>query len=152
MSSDALVVTGITDATSVAIDADYGGVAICAVLSTGGVDCWGEDDGPVGFSDVPVAIAGITDATSVAISPGDSTCVLLSSGGIDCWGSSLRGELGNGTEGGISDVPVAVTGITDATSVTSTDNYSSCARLSTGGIDCWGNNESGIRKRYDDEL
>jgi hypothetical protein len=53
-------------------------------------------------------------------------CAVLSTGGVSCWGYNALGELGNGTTGGgtnfsaQSDVPVSVTGISNAVSVTST--------------------------------
>jgi glucosylceramidase len=151
-------VTGITDAVSVssANDGSY-----CAVLSTGGVDCWGYNlygelgngttggpDGANGY-DTPQAVTGITDAVSVS-SQGvdDNYCAVLSNGGVDCWGVNGVGELGNGTTGGPDgasgyDTPQAVTGITDAVSVSSGNYGSYCAVLLTGGVDCWGYNALG---------
>jgi alpha-tubulin suppressor-like RCC1 family protein len=66
---------------------------------------------------------------------------------VDCWGWNVDGELGNGTTGGPDgeqgyDTPQAVTGITDAVSVTY-GYYGYCAVLSTGGVDCWGYNVDG---------
>ena len=57
--------------------------------------------------------------------------------------------MGNGTIGGPDgedgyDTPQAVTGITNAVSVTSDDAGDGyCAVLSTGGVDCWGYNGYG---------
>ena len=159
-------VTGITNAVSVVSGGQ--GYDYCAVLSTGGVDCWGLNSegelgdgnigGPDGLNDgydTPQAVVGITKAISLS---GDGTgdggyCAVLSTGGVDCWGANTFGELGNGTTGGPDvgpvrvygyDTPQAVTGITNAVSVTS--NASSegyCAVLSTGGVDCWGDNTYG---------
>ena len=140
------VVTGITNAISLAGD--------CAVLSTGGVDCWGVNffgqvgngttsgpDGAYGY-DAPQAVVGITDAVSITLD-GNTYCAVLSTGGVECWGYNGDGELGNGTTVD-SDVPVAVTGITNATSVISDDSGNGvCALLSTGGVDCWGDNTNG---------
>lgn len=156
-------VSGITNAVSVTSD----GVGYCAVLSTGGVDCWGDNafgelgngtmDGPdqTGY-DTPQAVAGITQAVSLTSDGGgnyNSYCAVLSTGGIDCWGDNTHGELGNGAMGGpdgpggyVDDTPQAVAGIADAVSVSSDggDNYDSyCAVLSTGGVDCWGDNTDG---------
>jgi alpha-tubulin suppressor-like RCC1 family protein len=146
-------VSGITDAVSVASD-DLG---YCAVLWTGGVDCWGYNDGgqlgngttggpdgEYGY-DTPQPVSGITDAVSVTTDGG--YCAVLSTGGVDCWGSNDGGELGNGTTGGPDgeygyDTPQPVSGITDAVSVAS-DDLGYCAVLSTGGVDCWGYNYYG---------
>jgi hypothetical protein len=64
------------------------------------------------------------------------TCALLPGGQIDCWGYNGYGELGNGTTTD-SDVPVAVSGITNATQIASSD-WDTCALLAGGQIDCWG--------------
>ena len=155
-------VTGITDAVSVSSGGDENGFDdYCALLSTGGVECWGINgfgqlgDGTVGgvdgcgyrpyyghyCSDIPQAATGITDA--VSISSGGDYCAVLSTGGVECWGDDSYGELGNGATGGY-DTPQAVTGITDALSVTSGSNLErSCAVLSTGGVECWGDNTYG---------
>jgi alpha-tubulin suppressor-like RCC1 family protein len=149
-------VTGITDAASVVSDADS--VGFCAVLTTGGVDCWGYNpygelgngttggpDGQEGY-DSPQAVTGITDADSVT-PDGSGYCAVLSTGGVDCWGYNSVGELGNGAYNGPDgeygyDTPQPVSGITDADSVT-TDFGGYCAVLSTGGVDCWGDNSRG---------
>ncbi len=145
------------------------GAGNCAVLSTGGVDCWGANtygelgNGTTGGPDVsvlgvngydtPQAVAGITDGVSVASDNypnGESYCAVLSTGGVDCWGYNSDGELGNGVVGGPDgeygyDTPRTVAGITDAVSVSGVGGFgeSYCAVLSTGGIDCWGGNEFG---------
>jgi alpha-tubulin suppressor-like RCC1 family protein len=122
--------------------------SFCAVLSTGKVDCWGNNNygelgnGTTTDSDVPVAVTGITSAKALAsASDGGGFCALLSTGKVDCWGYDDFGELGNGTTTN-SDVPVAVKGISAAATVISGD-YAFCARLSTSHLDCWGNNEFG---------
>jgi len=143
-------VTGLTDVVSL----NATGASTCALLSSGGVDCWGDNgdgelgngttggpDGDDGY-DTPQAVSGIADAVSL----GDF-CAVLSTGGVDCWGSNIDGTLGNGTIGGPDpgdgyDTPQAVTGITDAVSVAKDDN-STCATLSTGGVECWGPNNYG---------
>ena len=120
----------------------------CAVLSTGGVDCWGDNsdgelgngtfggpDGENGY-DTPQAVVGISNAASVT-SDDFSYCALLSTGGLDCWGADW---LGNG-----SDTAEPVTGITKAVSVANDGFYGGgyCAVLAAGGVDCWGNNDYG---------
>ena len=145
-------VTGITKAVSLAADGNY---AMCAVLSTGGVDCWGDNGsgevgngtvgGPDGDGDydTPQAATGITKAVSIT---GEYAgfCAALSTGGVDCWGDNGVGEIGNGTvdgpDNGGYDTPQAVTGLTNARSVTSDEAEDYCAVLSTGAVDCWGDN------------
>ena len=117
------------------------------MLSTGHVDCWGENDvGQLGdgneeYSDIPVEVRGIANATEVTAGGGHS-CALLSTSHIDCWGQNrFGGQLGDGSEEN-SDVPVEVRGVSDATGVTAGYGHS-CALLSTGHIDCWGENGVG---------
>jgi alpha-tubulin suppressor-like RCC1 family protein len=141
-------VFGISDAKAVASDT-YGD-SFCAVLSTGGVKCWGDNgygqlgNGTTTTSDVPVPVKNITTAT--AVTGGDSGetdgfCALLSTGHADCWGNGFSGELGNGATAS-SDVPVAVHTITDATTLIS-GFEGFCALLATGHVDCWGDNSFG---------
>lgn len=134
----------------------------CAVLSDGGVDCWGYNEyGLVGNGtvdgpdkgrnyDTPQPVSGLTDAISVTSANYllTSFCALLSTGGVACWGTDSGGQLGNGTTGGPDgrygyDTPQMITGLTDAVSLTGGENGSYCAVLSTGGVDCWGYNDDG---------
>jgi alpha-tubulin suppressor-like RCC1 family protein len=147
-----MAVTGITDATAIA--------GSCALLSTGAVDCWGGNlwgelgDGTTEPSEVPVQVHGITNATAIS-SQGADACALLSTGAVDCWGDNSFGQLGDATSTGpekcyisaeqdetCSTTPVAVTGITDARAI-ATSAGQTCAVLSKGGVDCWGENDFG---------
>jgi alpha-tubulin suppressor-like RCC1 family protein len=144
-----VAVTGITDAKAIASDT-YGD-SFCAVLSTGHITCWGDNgDGQLGngtitTSDVPVPVKKITTATAVTGDSGGTTggfCALLSTGHVDCWGDGFSGELGNGTTVTYSDVPVAVHKITNAaTLISGFEGF--CALLATGHVDCWGDNSYG---------
>src|SRR2546428_13635708 len=65
-----------------------------------------------------------------------------------CWGENVEGQLGNGTTANPStgppgsSVPVAVSGITGAASIT-TGAYHTCALLGDGTVRCWGRNGQG---------
>jgi alpha-tubulin suppressor-like RCC1 family protein len=138
-------VRGLTNAVQI----DGGDFDSCALLSSGHVDCWGGGpfasgqlgDGAKQSSATPVEVRDLPNATQVATSDGGS-CALLSSGHIDCWGNNEEGELGDGTHGGQSDMPVEVPGVTNATEVAS-GGYHFCALLSGGHVDCWGSNSGG---------
>ncbi len=150
----------------------YSGVqTYCALLTSGGVDCWGSDDAGAlgngltsGPGSTPVAVVGVGDTgtlTGVKSLVSDQTypsfCAVLESGGVDCWGDNTYGELGDGTESGsdscqaasvCSPSPVAVVGaggvgtLSDVTTmVGGYSNY--CAALTTGGAVCWGYAGSG---------
>jgi alpha-tubulin suppressor-like RCC1 family protein len=137
-------VSDITDATQVST----GGEFACAVLSTGQVECWGEDRlGQLGigtyteFDDRPVETLDVTDAVQVSAGR-DATCALLSSGHVECWGDNYYGELGDGKTGAAEASPVEVSDTIDATQVSAGDVFA-CALLSGGSVECWGHNLTG---------
>jgi hypothetical protein len=130
-----VMVSGITNATAIAAGGDH----TCALLATGKVECWGEQDFERGSS-VPVEVGGV--AGVVALTTGYwQTCALLSNRHIACWGLGGYGGLGNGTTTG-GATPVEVSGITDATEVSTGDDHT-CAVLAGGSVRCWGENSFG---------
>jgi hypothetical protein len=60
---------------------------------------------------------------------------------VRCWGSNASGQLGNGSNVN-SSFPVAVSGLTNATAISTGDDHS-CALLSTREVRCWGSNAYG---------
>ncbi len=166
-SATPVAVTGLTDATEVGVGSGYA----CALLSGGGVDCWGDskllgngtttgpdacDGGADNCSTSPTAVSGIANATQISAGPLHA-CVLASSGSVKCWGYNDFGALGNGTTtdfaSGPTTTPVAVSGISDATELATGDDPRSsgrlgeeytCALLSTGTVKCWGTNRDGL--------
>jgi alpha-tubulin suppressor-like RCC1 family protein len=135
-------VRGITNA----IQAAASGSHVCAVLASGRVDCWGRNDvGQLGngtrtSSAVPVRVSGITNAAAVAVAVRGYSCAVLRNGSVECWGHNDKGQLGIGHPSSGSLVPVRVTGLTGAVSI-STGAGHACSLLSSGGADCWGYND-----------
>ena len=151
----AVVGVGGTGTLSGVLSVTSGNFDFCALLASGGVDCWGYNgDGDLGNgtttnSDVPFAVVGVggtgTLSGVASVTSGiHNFCALLASGGVDCWGYNGDGELGNGTTTN-SDVPVAVVGVggtgtlSGVARVTSA-YYGYCALLHSGVVDCWGSN------------
>ena len=66
-------------------------------------------------------------------------CAVLSSGSIQCWGSNSSGELGANSLADSSLVPLTVSNITTAQSV-SAGYTGDCALLNDGSVQCWGAN------------
>ncbi len=143
----------------------------CALLASGGVDCWGSGYfGQLGdgifytsghvASATPVQVVGVGGSGTLSgvaslTSDGNSAyCALLTSGGVDCWGSGSAGELGDGivykSGYGGSDIPVQVVGVggsgtlSGVASLASAGDSNFCAVLTSGGVDCWGYNIFGV--------
>jgi len=81
-------------------------------------------------------------------------CAVLGDGTVQCWGSNSYGSLGAGLDNvSVYELtPIAVTGISNATSITTGGQYgpnidddmgTSCALLSDGTIKCWGSDYHG---------
>jgi alpha-tubulin suppressor-like RCC1 family protein len=75
---------------------------ICAARSSGGVACWGANeggqlgDGSTGFQRLPVSVRELQGARDVAAG-GAHTCAQRVDGKAVCWGSDDAGQLGDGT-------------------------------------------------------
>lgn len=144
-------VSGLTDATAIAVGNDY----TCAVRSAGSVVCWGvglflgagalpPSGGLLSATSIPVPVSGIADATTIT-ADNWHTCVLLAVGSVKCWGSNWFGELGAGPPPGPLSrtlTPVSLPGITDATSIAAGFDHT-CALRSGGSVVCWGGNSVG---------
>ena len=104
---------------------------------------------------IPVAVAGGTSASgsarpqvavagsaASAIATGNfHTCAIVTGGTVECWGNNADGQLGDGTNTD-SSRPVAVVGLgSTATAITTGDDFS-CALLTGGTVECWGDNDA----------
>lgn len=136
-----------------------GGGFACAGLSTGSVECWGDDvAGELGTtatlshrcggdacSRTPVDVDGISTVSTVSVGRSHA-CALLRDGHVWCWGDNQAGELGNGTTAS-SSTPVEVQGISDAVAVSAGGSGGNqdftCVLLSGGHVECWGYDADG---------
>lgn len=120
----------------------------CAVMSTGGVKCWGRNlTGQLGNgttthpTTTPTDVSGISTAVSVSTG-GDNSCALLSSGEITCWGNNTIGQVGDGTTTRRT-TPVLVSSIGTNGSAVTTGGDHTCTILSDHTVKCWGFNYFG---------
>lgn len=75
----------------------------CALISGGGVRCWGHNsggqlgDGSTTDRLVPVRVVGLSSGVTAIAVGLDHTCALTKAGGAKCWGQNIGGDLGNGS-------------------------------------------------------
>lgn len=119
----------------------------CALTSTGGVKCWGLNEGGQLGNGKDLAQLAPVQATALtgvkAIAAGwDHTCAVDANNNGHCWGRNQYGQLGDGTlESRFSNV--AISGLGVAVAQISAGTYSTCARLNSGALQCWGGNFAG---------
>jgi alpha-tubulin suppressor-like RCC1 family protein len=91
--------------------------------------------------------AAIPTVVQVAAPTTHAGCARMSNGTVTCSGLNESGELGNGTtDGSVRPVVVknvAGTGPLIGVSQVATGNFFACALLTSGGLDCWGDNSDG---------
>jgi alpha-tubulin suppressor-like RCC1 family protein len=135
-------VSGISGATAISAGEDH----TCAIVAGGKVECWGGNyegqlgNGSTASSSSPVIVPGLSGATD--ISAGSyASCAIVSGGTVKCWGINSGGP--DNAMVRYSAVPVAVSGISGATSTVLEDAYGymttyACALVDGGAVTCWG--------------
>ncbi len=131
---------------------NFGGYHTCALVTGGGVSCWGYNGfGELGngttSNPVPLGTpvtAGITGAATAMASGGWHTCAIVA-GAVTCWGANDSAQLGRGTFGGTLVVPAVISGAPSAAVSLDAGGYHTCAIFSGGPDDvrCWGRNNEG---------
>ncbi len=119
----------------------------CALLESGGVQCWGDNQfGELGtggslYQVVPTDIPGLTGGVVDIAAGGFSTCAVMSSGAAKCWGYNALGQLGDGTTQDRT-APVTGSGLATAESLRIGESQA-CALIADGAVKCWGSNHEG---------
>ncbi|MEO0600956.1 MAG: hypothetical protein AAF211_05940, partial [Myxococcota bacterium] len=138
----------------------------CALLTDGGVKCWGDNtQGQLGVGDtetrgdepgemgdtLPDVDLGTGRTATALVAGGTFTCALLDDQTVKCWGSNASGSLGQGdTEargdatGEMGDDLPPIDLGTGRTARRLAATYGSvCALLDDDRVKCWGSNSSG---------
>jgi alpha-tubulin suppressor-like RCC1 family protein len=142
------------------------GDSMCAALESGGLKCWGDNDGgQLGVGDsaargqkltelstaLPAVSLG-TGRTVTAVGLGSyHTCAILDDDALKCWGPNTYGELGLGDyvpRGAAPDtlgaaLPASVLGVNRTAHRLALGPENSCVLLDTGAVKCFGNNDFG---------
>jgi alpha-tubulin suppressor-like RCC1 family protein len=120
-----VAVEGVSGASAIAAGLHHS----LALLSRGTVLAWGADaagqlgDGSIAHEqEAPVPVSGLTGVTAVAAG-GEHSMALLGGGGVETWGEDKYGELGDGSAGEPSDVPVAVMGLGEVKGIAAGANH-----------------------------
>jgi alpha-tubulin suppressor-like RCC1 family protein len=125
-----------------------GGGHACALLSSGGVRCWGVNvngmlgDGTTTSRPTPVSVVGLASGVAAVVAGESFTCALTTGGGVKCWGLNESGQLGDGTTTQRL-VPTTVVGLTAGVVALSAGWNHACALTGAGALKCWGANTYG---------
>lgn len=142
-SSSPVDVVGLSGS-SIAISAGHS--HSCAVSSDGRVSCWGSNsDGELGNGATStqsgvVQVVGLTSGVKKIASGRYHTCALTTVGAVKCWGSNSEGQLGSGSMGDKSAVPVDVYGLSSGVKDITAGELHTCATLKDKTVACWGSN------------
>ena len=149
------------DAGAVSLSSNWG----CAVVGSGQVRCWGDNDyGQLGQGNEsavgdnpgerPVIVPLPGPAISVVTTSAGAVCAVMQAGDIRCWGNNNSGQAAQGWTGNIGDdpgeVPVSVDlGAGPKAIALAGGNGHFCAVTDLGGVRCWGFGSSGALDQGD---
>ena len=127
----------------------------CALLSNGGIKCWGNNetgglgDGTTTQATTPVEVQELGGVAKAIAAGSNYSCALLDDGTLKCWGNNMLGQLGIKTDkcgknySPCSVKPLKIEGLDGAVVEMSLGESNSCAVTEKGSLFCWGLNEYG---------
>lgn len=120
----------------------------CALMSSGGVRCWGNNqdgqlgDGTTVARNTPTEVVGLGAGVTALTAGGRHTCALMINVAVKCWGQNQRGQLGDGTTAD-RVAPVNVANLPNGVIAIAAGGQHTCALMLAGTVKCWGNNGEG---------
>lgn len=131
----------------------------CALLASGQARCWGQNMGTIGDGTRTNRKRAVLVQNGTGTGPltgivqlaagSQHTCALLSGHTVRCFGENGQGQIGDGTTTArlLPKLVKATSGSGSLTDVTQISSrlQTTCARLSTGQLRCWGPNSVGQR-------
>jgi alpha-tubulin suppressor-like RCC1 family protein len=120
----------------------------CALTTSGGVMCWGDNyygqlgDGTTTDRLLPTFATGLGSGVAMVAAGDGHTCAVTTGGAVMCGGWNWGGQVGNGTTADQSTL-VPVIGLGSGVATVATGGSHTCARTTGGGVMCWGSNTYG---------
>jgi alpha-tubulin suppressor-like RCC1 family protein len=120
----------------------------CALTSMGGLRCWGHNgDAELGTGNYDLVLSppstDVLSGVKQVVASNLFTCALLTSGGVRCWGFNSHGEIGDDTALQVDRRSPATIDVLGGAASLAAGLSHVCARMTTGGVRCWGGNDFG---------
>jgi alpha-tubulin suppressor-like RCC1 family protein len=131
-----------------------GAANTCAILSDGGLRCWGSQlahgyalNEPIGDNEHPFEVGDLPTGGPVAevVLGKEHACAMYEAGNVRCWGSNAAGQLGYGDDidrRGPGNTPDLLSDVDlggKALHLSAGEDHT-CAVLEGGAVRCWGYN------------
>jgi len=144
-----------TSATTGATAISAGEMFTCAVMTSGGVKCWGHNKlrelGNESRIDslVPISVSGFSGSVTTIVAGFDHACALIVDGTLQCWGQN---PTGYGYFYDHSGHPVVLKNIHEPVQSIVIGFSHTCVLTGSGGVKCWGWNDFGQLGNGSNEL
>ncbi len=133
--------------TSGVLAVQAGSAFTCALVSGGGVKCWGNNySGQLGDNSdtnrsTPADVVGLGSGVAELAAGVGHACALTVNAGVKCWGANYFGQLGDNSTTA-RWTPANVVGLRSGVAAITAGGSHTCA-LTSGGVKCWGANDRG---------